>query len=155
MAKGCTQEEIDKKIKEHSAEVKFLTDYLKARGCPLPKVTCECCKEQNGRVPGAFYNTRTRNITICSNGPDRGTDYLMDYITHEYIHAIDHCDGADFSQCSHRICSEIRAYILMNPDKNTKWQIKMRVQASMPKKCLKDYNKLFENLYEVCKNSTR
>ncbi|RDD44560.1 Mitochondrial inner membrane protease ATP23-like protein [Trichoplax sp. H2] len=91
-----------------SPYVKFMLESMKKLGCEVnieKQLVCEPC---SGNVLGGF-DSRASQIVLCEN-----TIYspgcMKDVLTHELIHAYDHCRAhVDWRNIHHLACSEIRA----------------------------------------------
>ncbi|BDA44145.1 mitochondrial inner membrane protease ATP23 [Coccomyxa sp. Obi] len=84
-----------------------MLEKLEEAGCPATErfFNVESCSEAVGggfRLPDG--------VVICSNHLS-AQEEVSHALTHELIHAYDHCRGADldWTNCEHHACSEIRA----------------------------------------------
>ncbi len=108
------------KIVVTSPEIIELRKKILKAGCVLPKILCyENCKKTG------VFDFRTNTIVFCRNKIPKEHDNeesIQDLLLHEHIHAWDNCYGIDWTKdvqvpgidCEKRICSEIRAYSIMN-----------------------------------------
>ena len=157
---GCSQDEVDKIIAGDDF-IKGISANLEANkkngleNCDSPTVECKCCEKfENGKIPGGYQ--QGSKIVICSNGPARGKDSLADYLRHEFVHAYDRCSGKG-GDCDDAVCTEIRAYIMMNADTSSKEEIKTRVKASIDyrKECAGTFETDFEKMWPGCSDSAK
>ncbi|NP_001345898.1 mitochondrial inner membrane protease ATP23 homolog isoform 3 [Mus musculus] len=89
--------------------VKLLLDAMKHSGCAVNRgrhFSCEVC---DGNVSGGF-DASTSQIVLCENNI-RNQAHMGRVVTHELIHAFDHCRAHVhwFTNIRHLACSEIRA----------------------------------------------
>jgi RHS repeat-associated protein len=85
--------------------------------CRVPTFTCEECAYScavKGKPVSGLFDPSSGNIKICHDAPTQTATGVVDTIEHELVHALDTCDGCDWSECDHRACSEIRAYAAGN-----------------------------------------
>ena len=79
---------------------------LENAGCkvdPERHFTCESCP-----LNGAF-DAHENEVVLCANNI-YSEGHMTDVVTHELIHAFDHCRGkVDFKDPRHLACTEIRA----------------------------------------------
>eukprot|EP00041_Stephanoeca_diplocostata_P032957 m.1075344 g.1075344 ORF g.1075344 m.1075344 type:complete len:199 (+) comp24239_c1_seq4:191-787(+) len=89
-----------------SAFVRFMLEHLERVGCRVDVAkhfVCEPCP-----MLGAFDAERNE-VVLCQNNIVSERD-MADVMTHELIHAFDHCRGkVDFKNLEHLACTEIRA----------------------------------------------
>ncbi len=73
--------------------------------CSAPSLpTCSCCSSDGW----GEFDPKGKSITLCENKlPTRGA--AIEAAVHELVHAYDDCKGTNWSSCSDRACSEIRA----------------------------------------------
>jgi RHS repeat-associated protein len=160
---GCTQAALNAIVNSDPLILKIKANLQHNRvnnglkNCETPVVKCcDCDFSPFGGQPVGGYQQGNK-IVICANGPEMGSDTLADSLRHEFVHAYDRCSGFT-GGCRQHICSEIRAYILQNPDVNTKEQIKGRVWESVKHitGCSKDtYDADFDSQWEGCSDSTK
>mmetsp|Transcript_25175 Transcript_25175/g.70384 ORF Transcript_25175/g.70384 Transcript_25175/m.70384 type:complete len:129 (-) Transcript_25175:1053-1439(-) len=90
---------------ERSSFVKFMVEKLKEAGCHVDK---DFSKVQycDGNVGGGF--APGTGVILCHNHIST-QDEVNRTLTHELIHAYDHCRGAslDWTDCDHLACSEV------------------------------------------------
>ncbi|XP_051026660.1 mitochondrial inner membrane protease ATP23 homolog [Acomys russatus] len=97
------------KTLETNPYVKLLLDAMKHSGCAVNRgrhFSCEVC---DGNVSGGF-DAATSQIVLCQNNI-RNQAHMSRVVTHELIHAFDHCRAHVqwFTDVRHLACSEIRA----------------------------------------------
>lgn len=145
--KGCTQQDVNNAVNDPAAQ-EILSAIIN-HGYRRPNFECKPCANPDW---GGY--AQNGDVVICSTGPARGRDSLIDYVRHELVHTLDRCHGEDGS-CDDAICTEIRAYILMNPDNNSKQTVKDRARRSVEHRadCLASYETAFEALWPACKGS--
>mmetsp|Transcript_11604 Transcript_11604/g.24301 ORF Transcript_11604/g.24301 Transcript_11604/m.24301 type:complete len:175 (-) Transcript_11604:30-554(-) len=94
----------------NNATVKFMIDAMIKSGCKVDRsfFTVEKCDLS---VEGGFRPPD--GVVLCSNHLET-QDQINTVLTHELVHAFDHCRAADldWTNCQHHACSEIRAAIL-------------------------------------------
>eukprot|EP00897_Mesotaenium_endlicherianum_P006904 jgi/Mesen1/6241/ME000323S05374 len=107
---GTTQEHCNSMIQASlraNPMVKFVREALAKAGCPVKDnfFKATICNEEvgGGFLPGG-------GVVVCSNHV-LYQDEVDVYLTHELIHAYDHCRAAtlDWANLQHHACSEIRA----------------------------------------------
>eukprot|EP00053_Salpingoeca_punica_P001293 m.32813 g.32813 ORF g.32813 m.32813 type:complete len:193 (+) comp10943_c0_seq1:71-649(+) len=86
--------------------VQFMMEKLKQAGCnvdPTKHIVCE-----NGPV-NAVFDAEHNQIVVCMNNIYSQSN-LANVLTHEMIHAFDHCTGkVNFKDVRHIACMEVRA----------------------------------------------
>ncbi|XP_020947566.1 mitochondrial inner membrane protease ATP23 homolog isoform X4 [Sus scrofa] len=89
--------------------VKLLLDAMKHSGCAVSKERHFSCEDCNGNVSGGF-DASVSQIVLCQNNI-RNQAHMNRVVTHELIHAFDHCRAhVDwFTNIRHLACSEVRA----------------------------------------------
>uniref|UniRef100_A0A8C2VP38 Mitochondrial inner membrane protease ATP23 n=2 Tax=Chinchilla lanigera TaxID=34839 RepID=A0A8C2VP38_CHILA len=89
--------------------VKLLLDAMKHSGCAVSKERHFSCEDCDGNVSGGF-DASSSQIVLCQNNV-RSQAHMDRVVTHELIHAFDHCRAHVhwFSNVRHLACSEIRA----------------------------------------------
>ncbi|KAM6215602.1 mitochondrial inner membrane protease ATP23 homolog isoform 1-T1 [Rhynchocyon petersi] len=89
--------------------VRLLLDAMKHSGCAVNKDRHFSCEDCNGNVSGGF-DASSSQIVLCQNNI-RNQAHMNRVVTHELIHAFDHCRAhVDwFTNVRHLACSEIRA----------------------------------------------
>ncbi|XP_075407475.1 mitochondrial inner membrane protease ATP23 homolog isoform X1 [Tenrec ecaudatus] len=89
--------------------VKLLLDAMKHSGCAVRKERHFSCEDCHGNVSGGF-DALSSQIVLCQNNI-RNQAHMNRVVTHELIHAFDHCRAhVDwFTNVRHLACSEIRA----------------------------------------------
>ncbi|KAM5289000.1 mitochondrial inner membrane protease ATP23 homolog [Ctenodactylus gundi] len=89
--------------------VKLLLEAMKHSGCAVNKERHFSCEDCNGNVSGGF-DALTSQIVLCQNNI-RNQALMNRVVTHELIHAFDHCRAhVDwFTSVRHLACSEVRA----------------------------------------------
>nr|XP_032810323.1 mitochondrial inner membrane protease ATP23 homolog [Petromyzon marinus] len=87
----------------------LLQDALKRSGCTAYRDRHFSCEECDNKVAGGF-DSHTSQVVICQNNV-QSQHYMNRVVTHELIHAFDHCRAhVDwFGSMEHMACSEIRA----------------------------------------------
>ncbi|MEE6480736.1 hypothetical protein FKM82_012658 [Ascaphus truei] len=92
-----------------SPYAKLLMDAMKQSGCTVYKDRHFSCEECDGSVSGGF-DAATSEIVLCQNNIHQQS-HMNRVVTHELIHAFDHCRAhVDwFNSVRHLACSEIRA----------------------------------------------
>ncbi|XP_036107586.1 mitochondrial inner membrane protease ATP23 homolog isoform X1 [Molossus molossus] len=92
--------------------VKLLLDAMKHSGCAVNRERHFSCEDCNGNVSGGFDASMSQfyEIVLCQNNI-RNQAHMNRVVTHELIHAFDHCRAhVDwFTNVRHLACSEIRA----------------------------------------------
>ncbi|ELV09224.1 Mitochondrial inner membrane protease ATP23 like protein [Tupaia chinensis] len=90
-----------------SPYVKLLLDAMKHSGCAVNKDRHFSCEDCNGNVSGGF-DASTSQIVLCQNNI-RNQAHMNRVVTHELIHAFDHCRAhVDwFTNVRHLACSEL------------------------------------------------
>jgi RHS repeat-associated protein len=81
--------------------------------CKVPQFTCEACAYScpvAGKPRGGDADPLTGKIRICHDLESLTVAKVASFVLHELVHLLDTCDGADWSNCEHRACAEIRAY---------------------------------------------
>mmetsp|Transcript_23496 Transcript_23496/g.56205 ORF Transcript_23496/g.56205 Transcript_23496/m.56205 type:complete len:182 (-) Transcript_23496:339-884(-) len=87
--------------------VRFMVEKLQQAGCTVDSKIAKI-RSCDSAVVGGF--APGVGVVLCHN--HLGTqDEVNRSLTHELIHAYDHCRGAnlDWSDCHHHACSEVRA----------------------------------------------
>jgi RHS repeat-associated protein len=115
--------------------IKIITKYME---CPPPQISCgDCCNPpnemcttkgstfcwaihtKNGPHCPACKKTRQKHkqadITICTDGPNRTSEEVINTVIHEYYHAYICCKQGSSQSCDDAICNEIGAYSLEDP----------------------------------------
>ncbi|XP_037552195.1 mitochondrial inner membrane protease ATP23 homolog [Nematolebias whitei] len=94
---------------ETSPYAKFLLSAMKSSGCNVFRDRHFSCEDCDGTVSGGF-DSSTSQIVLCQNNI-RQQSHMNRVVTHELIHAFDHCRAhVDwFNNFRHLACSEIRA----------------------------------------------
>ncbi|XP_043744520.1 mitochondrial inner membrane protease ATP23 homolog isoform X3 [Cervus elaphus] len=89
--------------------VKLLLDAMKHSGCAVNKDRHFACEDCNGNVSGGF-DAAVSQIVLCQNNI-RNQAHMNRVVTHELIHAFDHCRAHVnwFTNVRHLACSEVRA----------------------------------------------
>lgn len=89
--------------------VKLLLDAMKHSGCAVNKDRHFSCEDCNGNVSGGF-DASVSQIVLCQNNI-RNQAHMNRVVTHELIHAFDHCRAHVnwFTNVRHLACSEVRA----------------------------------------------
>nr|XP_042119151.1 mitochondrial inner membrane protease ATP23 homolog isoform X4 [Peromyscus maniculatus bairdii] len=89
--------------------VKLLLDAMKHSGCAVDPGRHFSCEDCDGNVSGGF-DASTSQIVLCQNNI-RNEAHMSRVVTHELIHAFDHCRAHVhwFTNVRHLACSEIRA----------------------------------------------
>ncbi|XP_042554831.1 mitochondrial inner membrane protease ATP23 homolog isoform X1 [Dipodomys spectabilis] len=89
--------------------VKLLLDAMKHSGCAVNRDRHFSCEDCSGNVSGGF-DASTSQIVLCQNNIGN-QDHMDRVVTHELIHAFDHCRAHVhwFTNVRHLACSEIRA----------------------------------------------
>lgn len=92
-----------------SPYAKLLLSAMKSSGCQVYKDRHFSCEDCEGNVSGGFDST-TSQIVLCQNNI-RHQSQMNEVVTHELIHAFDHCRAhVDwFNNYRHLACSEVRA----------------------------------------------
>uniref|UniRef100_A0A8C8RJJ3 Mitochondrial inner membrane protease ATP23 n=1 Tax=Pelusios castaneus TaxID=367368 RepID=A0A8C8RJJ3_9SAUR len=92
-----------------SPYAQLLLDAMKHSGCTVYKDRHFVCEDCHKSVGGGF-DAATSQIVLCQNNI-RQQSYMNRVVTHELIHAFDHCRAhVDwFNNVKHLACSEIRA----------------------------------------------
>ncbi|XP_021513194.1 mitochondrial inner membrane protease ATP23 homolog isoform X1 [Meriones unguiculatus] len=94
---------------ETNPYVKLLLDAMRHSGCAVSRERHFSCEACDGNVSGGFDAT-TSQIVLCQNNI-RNQAHMSRVVTHELIHAFDHCRAHVhwFTNVRHLACSEIRA----------------------------------------------
>ncbi|KAG7269658.1 hypothetical protein CRUP_019047 [Coryphaenoides rupestris] len=94
---------------ETSPYAKLLLTAMKSSGCAVNKDRHFSCEDCDSTVSGGFDATSSQ-IVLCQNNIRR-QGHMNRVVTHELIHAFDHCRAhVDwFNNHRHLACSEIRA----------------------------------------------
>ncbi|XP_037315803.1 mitochondrial inner membrane protease ATP23 homolog [Pungitius pungitius] len=94
---------------ETSPYAKLLLSAMKSSGCQVFKDRHFSCEDCDGTVSGGF-DAVSSQIVLCQNNI-RKQSHMTRVVTHELIHAFDHCRAhVDwFNELRHVACSEIRA----------------------------------------------
>ncbi|XP_069908634.1 mitochondrial inner membrane protease ATP23 homolog isoform X7 [Oryctolagus cuniculus] len=94
---------------EKNPYVKLLLDAMKHSGCAVNTDRHFSCEDCHGHVSGGF-DASTSQIVLCQNNI-RSEAHMSRVVTHELIHAFDHCRAHVhwFSNVRHLACSEVRA----------------------------------------------
>lgn len=94
---------------ETSPYAKLLLSAMKNSGCKIFKDRHFSCEDCDGTVSGGF-DAASSQIVLCQNNI-RQQGHMNRVVTHELIHAFDHCRAhVDwFNNYRHLACSEIRA----------------------------------------------
>ncbi|XP_075810251.1 mitochondrial inner membrane protease ATP23 homolog isoform X2 [Microtus pennsylvanicus] len=94
------------KTLETNPYVKVLLDAMKHSGCPVNKGRHFSCEDCDGNVSGGF-DASASQIVLCQNNI-RNQAHLSRVVTHELIHAFDHCRAHVhwFTDVRHLACSE-------------------------------------------------
>lgn len=107
---GTTAEDCQKMVdyaKRREPMVKFMLDKLAEAGCTVGEdfIRVQQC---NAKVGGGFR--APDGVIICHNHL-ASQEEINHALTHELIHAYDHCRAKDLDwcNCTHHACSEIRA----------------------------------------------
>nr|XP_042119150.1 mitochondrial inner membrane protease ATP23 homolog isoform X2 [Peromyscus maniculatus bairdii] len=97
------------KTLETNPYVKLLLDAMKHSGCAVDPGRHFSCEDCDGNVSGGF-DASTSQIVLCQNNI-RNEAHMSRVVTHELIHAFDHCRAHVhwFTNVRHLACSEIRA----------------------------------------------
>ncbi|XP_068163524.1 mitochondrial inner membrane protease ATP23 homolog [Antennarius striatus] len=92
-----------------SPYAKLLLDAMKSSGCQVFKDRHFSCEDCDGKVSGGF-DAESSQIVLCQNNI-HGQAHMTQVVTHELIHAFDHCRAQVdwFTNIRHLACSEIRA----------------------------------------------
>ncbi|XP_060100947.1 mitochondrial inner membrane protease ATP23 homolog [Heteronotia binoei] len=92
-----------------SPYARLLLDAMNSYGCTVFKDRHFSCEDCDGCVSGGF-DSSTSQIVLCQNNI-RQQSHMNRVVTHELIHAFDHCRAhVDwFNNIRHLACSEIRA----------------------------------------------
>ncbi|KAI8799221.1 peptidase M76 family-domain-containing protein [Cladochytrium replicatum] len=94
------------KLLRNSPMVRFMMQELEKAGCPFTEEHLQCVPCNSTRA-GAF--SPQHGVFLCQNQLVSKT-HMEDTITHELIHAFDHCTiKMDWTNCEHYACTEIRA----------------------------------------------
>eukprot|EP00055_Hartaetosiga_balthica_P001247 m.138182 g.138182 ORF g.138182 m.138182 type:complete len:227 (-) comp13531_c0_seq1:40-720(-) len=108
----CSAEELERcetwknNIVKHDPFVKFMLGHLDKAGCPVDTSKFFTCL--NCPISGAF-DQGNNEVILCANTLT-SESHTATVMTHELIHAFDHCRGKiDFSNIEHLACTEIRA----------------------------------------------
>lgn len=82
---------------------------MKYSGCAVNKERHFSCEDCNGNVSGGF-DASSSQIVLCQNNI-RNQAHMNRVVTHELIHAFDHCRAHVnwFTNVRHLACSEVRA----------------------------------------------
>ncbi|KAJ3411975.1 Mitochondrial inner membrane protease atp23 [Chytridiales sp. JEL 0842] len=97
--------------------VRFMLENLERVGCPLDKRHFRCTPCDMTRAGGFAPK---HGIILCQNRL-KNKQHMEDVMTHELIHAYDHCTtNVKWSDCRHYACSEIRAATLSGECKFTR-----------------------------------
>jgi inner membrane protease ATP23 len=90
---------------------------LEKAGCPLNDSHFHCSNCDLSRSGGFIPS---HGILLCQNRL-LSKQHLQDTLTHELIHAFDHCTtNVNWNDCRHLACSEIRAISLSGECKFTR-----------------------------------
>lgn len=94
---------------ETSPYAKLLLSAMKNSGCKVFKDRHFSCEDCDGTVSGGF-DAASSQIVLCQNNIHKQS-HMNRVVTHELIHAFDHCRAhVDwFNSFRHLACSEIRA----------------------------------------------
>ncbi|XP_028607966.1 mitochondrial inner membrane protease ATP23 homolog isoform X2 [Grammomys surdaster] len=97
------------KTLETNPYVRLLLDAMKHSGCAVNRERHFSCEVCDGNVSGGF-DASTSQIVLCENNI-RNQAHMGRVVTHELIHAFDHCRAHVqwFTNIRHLACSEIRA----------------------------------------------
>ncbi|XP_069908627.1 mitochondrial inner membrane protease ATP23 homolog isoform X1 [Oryctolagus cuniculus] len=99
----------EQRWEEADPYVKLLLDAMKHSGCAVNTDRHFSCEDCHGHVSGGF-DASTSQIVLCQNNI-RSEAHMSRVVTHELIHAFDHCRAHVhwFSNVRHLACSEVRA----------------------------------------------
>lgn len=143
-------------------EIIELIGKLKAKNCPVPPISCKCCTDETDPLH-AWYNPKSKSITLCSNKLPFEYNINM-ALWHEMYHAYQACydNRKRKSPCEQSICEEIEAYYNTTCsgryEEDKKECVLAHVLTSSNKACNADMKKMkdkFEVLYETCKSDKR
>jgi len=150
-------EEAEQKLEQsltNDATVKFMIDAMAKAGCTVGKsfFTVEEC---DVAVEGGFRPPD--GVVLCSNHLDT-QQQISNVITHELIHAFDHCRAAnmDWKNCEHHACSEIRAATLSGDCawKQEAFRGNFGIQAQL-QHCARRRAELSVNMNPYCKGRAK
>ncbi|KAI8815743.1 peptidase M76 family-domain-containing protein [Fimicolochytrium jonesii] len=106
-----------KKLLQSSPMVRFMLDNLKRQGCPFNEQHFRCTPCEITRAGGFAPDF---GVVLCQNA-FLSKKHMEDTMTHELIHAYDHCTAkVDWSDPEHYACSTIRAISLSGECKFTR-----------------------------------
>lgn len=98
------------KLIQSSPIVRFMLEQLEKAGCPLDVNAHFRCAPCDLSRSGGF--SPTHGIILCENR-FVSKEHMEDTLTHELIHAFDHCTTTvNWASCAQLACSEIRAVSL-------------------------------------------
>ncbi|ERE90551.1 putative inner membrane protease ATP23 like protein [Cricetulus griseus] len=105
--------------------VKLLLDAMKHSGCTVNKGRHFSCEDCDGNVSGGF-DASTSQIVLCQNNI-RNQAHMSRVVTHELIHAFDHCRAHVhwFTDIRHLACSEVSLIVehMFSPERFIQMQL--------------------------------
>lgn len=100
------------------SKIAELYETLESKQCPMPSVSCGCCRDGKSRI-GGYYSHPNNSIILCKAGFFQKEREELDYLKtlkHELVHALDACGGGGDTDCAtdegraRKACTELRAY---------------------------------------------
>ncbi|XP_062931782.1 mitochondrial inner membrane protease ATP23 homolog isoform X1 [Cynocephalus volans] len=131
------------KTLETNPYVKLLLDAMKHSGCAVNKERHFSCEDCNGNVSGGF-DASTCQIVLCQNNI-RNQSHMNRVVTHELIHAFDHCRAhVDwFTSVRHLACSETcvrdRAILSILAVRNISKEVAQKAVDEVFESCFNDH----------------
>ncbi|XP_069908631.1 mitochondrial inner membrane protease ATP23 homolog isoform X5 [Oryctolagus cuniculus] len=127
---------------EKNPYVKLLLDAMKHSGCAVNTDRHFSCEDCHGHVSGGF-DASTSQIVLCQNNI-RSEAHMSRVVTHELIHAFDHCRAHVhwFSNVRHLACSETcvrdRAILSILAVRNISKEVAQKAVAEVFESCFND-----------------
>ncbi|XP_048074052.1 mitochondrial inner membrane protease ATP23 homolog isoform X1 [Ursus arctos] len=131
------------KTLETNPYVKLLLDAMKHSGCAVNKERHFSCEDCNGNVSGGF-DASTSQIVLCQNNI-RNQSHMNRVVTHELIHAFDHCRAHVnwFTDLRHLACSETcvrdRAILSILAVRNISKEVAQKAVDEVFESCFNDH----------------
>ncbi|XP_032204706.1 mitochondrial inner membrane protease ATP23 homolog isoform X1 [Mustela erminea] len=123
--------------------VKLLLDAMKHSGCAVNRERHFSCEDCNGNVSGGF-DASTSQIVLCQNNI-RNQAHMNRVVTHELIHAFDHCRAHVnwFTDVRHLACSETcvrdRAILSILAVRNISKEVAQKAVDEVFESCFNDH----------------
>ncbi|XP_069908628.1 mitochondrial inner membrane protease ATP23 homolog isoform X2 [Oryctolagus cuniculus] len=132
----------EQRWEEADPYVKLLLDAMKHSGCAVNTDRHFSCEDCHGHVSGGF-DASTSQIVLCQNNI-RSEAHMSRVVTHELIHAFDHCRAHVhwFSNVRHLACSETcvrdRAILSILAVRNISKEVAQKAVAEVFESCFND-----------------